>query len=82
MRQQGPHFSPHSQAKTKDKSKNLRTTVPSGTSDVVTASLYTEKTRPKKCWIMIIIIMNKWQESTVFHRLLKFTSAIKQKPEK
>ena len=44
MSQQGPHFSPHSKAKTKDKSKNLRKNGTSGTSDVVTASLYSEKT--------------------------------------
>ena len=54
----------------------------SGISHVVFASVYSEKTRLKKCWIMIIIIMNKSQETTVFHGLQKLTSAIKQRPEK
>ena len=35
-----------------------------GISDVVTASVYSEKTRPKK----LMLIMNKSQESTVFWR--------------
>ena len=39
MSQQGPHFSPHSKAKTKDKAKISGRTLSSGTSDVVTASL-------------------------------------------
>ena len=54
-----------------------------GISDVVTASVYSEKTRLKKCLIMIImIIMNKSQETTVFggHQIL--TSAMKLRPEK
>ena len=47
-----------------------------GISDVVTASVYSEKTRMKKLMtmkmiiiiiIIIIIIMNKSQETTVFH---------------
>ena len=47
-----------------------------GISDVVTASVYSEKTRMKKMMMMkmiiiiiiiIIIIMNKSQETTVFH---------------
>ena len=38
-----------------------------GISDVVTASVYSEKTRLKKL-MKIIIIMNKSQETTVFHR--------------
>ena len=44
-----------------------------GISDVVTASVYSEKTRMKK-WIMIII-MNKSQELKVFHGSWKLTSA-------
>ena len=37
----------------------------------------------KKCWVMIIIIiMNKSQETTVFHGRQKLTSAMKQRPEK
>ena len=41
----------------------------SGISHVAFASVYLEKTRMKKCWIMIIIIiiMNKSQELKVFH---------------
>ena len=48
------------------------------------ASVYPEKTHLKKCWItiIIIIIMNKSQESTVFHGRQKLTSAMKQRPEK
>ena len=55
-----------------------------GISDVVTASVYSEKTRMKKLMMMmmmkmiiiiIIIIMNKSQELTVFHRRQKLTSA-------
>ena len=51
--------------------------VTSGISDVATASVHSEKTRAKK-WIMIIIIiiiMNKSQELTVFHGRQKLTSA-------
>ena len=54
-----------------------------GISDVVTASVYSEKTSLKKCLIMIImIIMNKSQETMVFggHQIL--TSTMKQRPEK
>ena len=60
-----------------------------GISDVVTASVYSEKTRLKKLMMMmkmiIIIInniMNKSQESTVIHGRQKLTSAMKQRPEK
>ena len=87
MSSQGPHFSPHSTAKTNYKSTNLSK---NGTliaiSDVVTASVYSEKTHMKKLMIMkliiIIIIMNKSQETTVFHGRQKLTSAMKQRPEK
>ena len=48
----------------------------SGISNVAFASVYSEKTRMKKCWIMIIIIMmNKSQELTVFPGRQKLTSA-------
>ena len=57
-----------------------------GISDVVTASVNSEKTRMKKCMmitiIIIIIIMNKSQETTVFGRHQKLTSAMKLRPEK
>ena len=51
-----------------------------GISDVVAASVYSEKTRMKKLMmkmiiIIIIIIMNKSQELTVFHGRQKLTSA-------
>ena len=55
-----------------------------GISDVVTASVYSEKTRMKKLMMMkmiiiiitiIIIIMNKSQGMTVFHGRQKLTSA-------
>ena len=53
-----------------------------GISDVATASVQSEKTRLRK-WIMIItIIMNKSQETTVFHGHQKLTSAMKPRPEK
>ena len=59
-----------------------------GISDVVTASVYSEKTRLKKLMMMkmiiiiIISIMNKSQETTVFHGRQNLTSAMKQRPEK
>ena len=60
-----------------------------GISDVVTASVYLEKTRMKKLMmmmmkmiIMIISIMNKSHQTTVFHGYQKLTSAMKQRPEK
>ena len=56
-----------------------------GISDVVTASVNSEKTRMKKymmIMIIIIIIMNKSQETTVFGGCQKLTSAMKQRPEK
>ena len=53
-----------------------------GISDVVTVSVYSEKTRMKKLMMMkmiiiiiIIIIMNKSQELTVFPGRQKLTSA-------
>ena len=65
---------------------NLKDQIPgklvtSGISDVATASVHSEKTWAKK-WIIIIIIMNKSQEMSVFHRRQKLTSAMKQRPEK
>ena len=50
--------------------------------DVVTASVYSEKTRMKKLMMMkmiiiIIIIMSKSQETTVFYGLQKLISAMK-----
>ena len=79
MSQPGPHFSPYRKAKTNEKSTNM---VSSGISDVMFASVYSEKTRLKKCWIMIIFIMKKSQETTVFGGLQKLSSAMKLRPEK
>ena len=61
-----------------------------GISDVVTASVYSEKTHMRKLMMMmmtiiiiiIISIMNKSQEMTVFHGRQKLTSAMKQRAEK
>ena len=52
--------------------------------DIVSASVYSEKTRMKKLMMMMkmIIIMNKLQETTVFHGRPNLNSAIKQRPEK
>ena len=46
-----PHFSPHSTAKANQISGKL---VSSGIRDVAFVSVSSEKTRMKKCWIMII----------------------------
>ena len=67
---QGPHFSPHSTAKTNDKSTFF------SKSDVVSPAVHSEKTRPKKLMMRImIIIMNKSHEMTAFSGLQKLTSA-------
>ena len=55
----------------------------SGISRVAFAPVSSEKTCLEKCWIMIIIIiMNKSQELTVFHGRQKLTSTMKQRPKK
>ena len=57
--------------------------VSSGISVVAFASVYSEKTRLKKLMIMIIIIVtNKSQETTLFSGREKLTSAMKLRPEK
>ena len=81
MSLQGPHFSPH----TNDKSTNLRKNDIIGISDVVTASVNSEKIRLKKCMMITIIIsmiMNLSQDTTFFGGGQKLTSAMKQRPEK
>ena len=78
---QGPHFSPHSTAKTTIKAQISGKIVSSGTSVVAFSSVRMDKTHLKKLTIMIII-MNKSQEVTVFHGRQKLTSAIKVRPEK
>ena len=50
--------------------------------DVAIASVYFEKTRLKKMIMIIIIIMNLSQETTVFGGRQKLTTAMKQRPEK
>ena len=77
MRLQGPHFSPRSKGKANYKGRKL---VTSGVCDVAIASVYFEKTCPKK--IIMIIIMNLSQLTTVFGGRQKFTSAMKQSPVK
>ena len=82
--QQGPHFSPHSTAKTNDKSTFLRKNgLYSGRSDVAIASVHSEKTRLKKTIMIIsVIIMNKSQETTIFSGHQKLTFRLKLRPEK
>ena len=80
---QWPHCNPHSKAKANYKKDISVKLVSSGISDVAFVSVSWEKTRMKKCWIMIIIIIiNKSQETTVFHGRQKLTFAMKQMPEK
>ena len=69
------------QMKPKIKARISGRTTCSGISDVAIASVYSVKTRLKKL-IMIIIIMNKLQETTVFGGHQKLTSAMKLRPEK
>ena len=84
---QGRHFSPV-QLKPTVKVQISGRMASIGISDVVSASVYSEKTRMKKLMMMkmiiiiIISIMNKSQEMTVFHGRQKLTSAMKQRPEK
>ena len=65
---------------------NQGTMVSSGISDVVIASIYSEKTSLKKLMkmmmMMIIIIMNKPQETAVFSGRQILTFAMKLSPEK
>ena len=82
MSLQGPHFSAHSTAKTNDKSTNLRKNGMYWHSDVVTTSVNSEKTRLKQLMKIIFIIMNKSQETTIFHGRQKLTSTMKLRPEK
>ena len=72
-----PHFSQHSTAKTNNKSTNLSRMASIGISVVLSASVDPEKTRLKKLMKITIIIMNKLQETTVFHGRQKLTSAMK-----
>ena len=69
MSQQGRHTLVHAEKlKLMIKGTISGRMLSSSISHVTFASVYSEKTRLKKCWIMIIIIMmNKSQELTVFH---------------
>ena len=81
--EEGPHFSPHSKAKANYKAQISGKLVTSCISDVAIASLHSKKTRLKKMIMIIIIIcMNKSEESTVFGGVQKLTSAMKLRPEK
>ena len=91
IRSQGPHLIHAVQLKPKIKVQLSGRMASIGLSDVVTASVYFEKTRMKKLMMMmkmiiiiiiIISIMNKSQESMVFDGRQKLTSAMKQRPEK
>ena len=83
MSSQGRHCSPSSTAIKVQISGRMASI---GISDVVTASVYTEKTRQKKLMMMMMMIissiMNKSQEMTVFHGRHELTSAMKQRLEK
>ena len=85
--QQGSRFSPHSSAKTNDKTGRM---ISSCISDVAFASIYSDITCLKKLMVMkmiiiiiiiIIIIMNKLQQNTSFSGRQKLTSAMKLRPE-
>ena len=78
MSPQGPHFCAHSTAKTNDNVQISGRMASIDISDDMTTSVYSEKTLLKK----LMLIMNKSQESTVFSRRQKLTSAMKQRPEK
>ena len=78
MSPQGSHFCAHSTAKTNDKKHKSQEEWHLLISDVVTASVYSEKIRIKK----LMLIMNKSQETTVFGGRQKLTSAMKLRPEK
>ena len=66
MSQQWPYFSPHRKLKPIIKAQISGKLVIIGISDVVTTSVYSEKACLKKLIMIIIIIMNKSQETTVF----------------
>ena len=59
MSQQGPHFSPHSKAKSQFKSIKSGKLVTSGLSVVAFTLVYSEKTHMKKLMNMIIIIITE-----------------------
>ena len=78
MSPQGPHFVHTVQLKPTIKVQISGKMASIGISDVVTTSVYSEKTRLKK----LMLIINNSQESMVFGGRQKLTSAMKQRPEK
>ena len=84
MNPQGPHFSPQSRAKTNDKSTNLSKNSIYWYKCCCDRFSILRENRLKKLIkiIIIIIIMNKSQETTVFRGLQKLTSTMKLRPEK
>ena len=54
----------------------------SGISHVAFASVYSEKTRLKKCLVVIIITMKKLQDTMVFSVCQKLTSAYETEARK
>ena len=66
MSQQGPHFSRTVKLKPIIKAQISGKMVSSGISDVATTSEYFEKTLLKKMIMIITIIINLSQETTVF----------------
>ena len=85
--QQGPHAV--QLIKTGDRKHSSGRMVSSGISNVVIASIHSEKNSLKKLLMImiiiitiIIIIMNKSQELTVFSGRQKLTSSMKLRPEK
>ena len=77
---QGPQFSPQSAAKTNDKSTYLRKNGIYWYKWCCDRFSILGETHLKK--LMMIIIMNKSQETTVIHGRQKLTSAIKLRLEK
>ena len=66
MSPQGPHFSPHSTAKPTMKAQFSGKMASIGISDVVTASVNSEKTHTKKCMMIIIIIITTSNRKTIY----------------
>ena len=77
MSPQGSHFCAHSTAKSTIKVQISGRMTYIGINDVVTASVYSEKTRLKK----LMLLMTKSQELMVFGWRQKLTSTMKQRPE-
>ena len=76
MSLQGPHFCAHSTAKTNNKAQISGRIASIGISDAV---VYSEKPCLKK---LMIMIMNKSQETMFFGGCQKLTSTMKLRPEK